>query len=81
MFMRKSSVTQSTEIAGGGSSISSVLSSPSQGQHVKELAGLFSVTQSLKLPLAGTDVGTRSRPAFGAILRLRRLQNVGIVYN
>lgn len=82
VFMRKSSVTQSTETAGGGgSSMSSVLSSPSQGQHVKELAELFSVTQRPKLPLAGTGAGQKGRPAFGAALDARRLQNVGIVYN
>jgi len=83
VFKRKSSVAQSTETAGGGSSLSSALSAPSQGQHVKELAELFSVTQHPKLPLAGTGTGAgkKGRPAFGAALDARRLQNVGIVYN
>lgn len=61
--------------------MSSALSSPSQGQHVKELAELFSVTQRPKLPLAGTGAAKKGRPAFGAALDARRLQNVGIVYN
>jgi hypothetical protein len=53
-----------------------------QGQTVKELAELFSVTPRPRPGAAagGGVMGGRRGPVFGAALDSRRLQNVGIVY-